>query len=183
MRGLERRHVHAVAHASPSQSLLKDFSFADSCSASRAETPPSSSSIQLSCAAAMSANAARPLRVRLTKEVRRSPLRCERATKPSDDEPVDDAGDVAVRHHEEARNLAHQHAVGLAIERRHHVEARQRGVELRLQPLARHAFDQPAGAQQPDPQPQPRLAVGLAAARGNGALTMSRLPGPRWPGR
>ena len=32
----------------------------------------------------MSANSARPLRVRLMNEVRRSPLRCARATNPSE---------------------------------------------------------------------------------------------------
>src|SRR6202023_1285171 len=41
-------------------------------------------------------------------------------------------------------------------------------VELHLQPLAGHAFDQPAGAQQPDPEPQPRLAVALFWVRDGG---------------
>src|SRR6516162_1879761 len=79
--GLERRHLR---HASPSQSLRNALSLAESCSASRIETPPSSSSTQRSWAAAMSANAVRPLRVRLMNEVRRSPLRWARTTKPSD---------------------------------------------------------------------------------------------------
>src|SRR5580700_9756234 len=82
MCGLKRRHL--FGHASPSQSLRNDFSLADICSASRTESPPSNSSTQLSCAAAMSANKAWPLRVRLMNEVRRSPLRCARATSPSE---------------------------------------------------------------------------------------------------
>src|ERR1700685_1998743 len=81
MCGPKRRHF---GHASPSQSLRNDFSLADICSASRTESPPSNSSTQLSCAAAMLANKAWPLRVRLMNEVRRSPLRCARATSPSE---------------------------------------------------------------------------------------------------
>src|SRR6266508_5418572 len=79
-----RAVVGHAGHASPSQLLRNDLSLTDSCPASRTVTRASSSSIQLSCAAAMSSNAERPLRVRLTKEVRRSPLRCARTTKPSD---------------------------------------------------------------------------------------------------
>src|SRR5579863_6018308 len=71
-------------HASPSQSLRNDFSLADKCSASRMEMLPRSSSTQRSCAAAISANAAWPLRVSLMKDVRRSPSRCERTTMPSE---------------------------------------------------------------------------------------------------
>src|SRR5262249_1902563 len=78
-------------------------------------------------------------------------------------QPVDDAGDVAVRHQQETGNLAHQHPVRLAIERRHHVETRERDIELRLEALARLALDEPGCAQQPDPQPQSRLAVAIAA--------------------
>src|SRR5262249_24605008 len=70
------------------------------------------------------------------------------------DQPVDDAGDVAVGYQQEARQVAHQHAVGRAVERGHDVEPRQRGVEFPAQPLAQFALDDARSAQQPDPQPQ-----------------------------
>src|SRR5262245_2990371 len=83
--------------------------------------------------------------------------------KPILHQPVDDAGDVAVRDQQEAGNLAHQHPVRLAIERSHHVETRQGNIEFRLEALARLALDEPGRAQQPDPQPQSCLAVAIAA--------------------
>ena len=46
------------------------------------------------------------------------------------DQPVDQAGDVAVRHHHALRQFAERHAVRRAVELRHQVEARQRDVEL-----------------------------------------------------
>ena len=105
-----------------------------------------------------------PSAVRRTNEVRRSPLRCARATKPSDTSRSTMPVTLPFDTMQEARHLAHQHAVGLAVERRHHVEARQRGVELRLQPLAQLTPSiKRRCAQQPDPQPQPLLAVGAAA--------------------
>ena len=115
----------------------------------RNEMPLKSSSIQRSLAAAIAAKAARPRRVSVINEVRRSPLRRERATKPSATRPIDDAGDIAVRHNQKPRYLAHQHAVGLAVQRRHHVETRQGRIELPLQPFADHALDKAAGAQKP----------------------------------
>src|SRR5215472_5974940 len=86
------------------------------------------------------------------------------------DQPVDNAGDIAVRHNQEPRYFAHQHAVRLAVERRHHVEARQGHAKLHLEPLPRHSLDETARPQQPDPQPQPRLSfdrsIVLALGRG-----------------
>ena len=60
---------------------------------------------------------------------------------PFRDQPVDDAGDIAVGDQQEARQVAHQHAFRRAVERRHHVEARQRRVEFLLQPLAQLGLD------------------------------------------
>ena len=40
-----------------------------------------------------------------------------------------------------ARQLAHLQPVGIALELRHQVEARQRGVELAAQPAANFTFD------------------------------------------
>jgi hypothetical protein len=133
MLGLQAGHGCAL-HAPRSQLLRNDFSIrpvprvvlADVGSKRRSRfhaRPPSS-------------RKGVPASVSRTIEVRRSPSRGARATWPSVHQPVDDAGDVAVRDQQEARQVAHQHAVRLAVERRHHVEAGQGGVELGLQPLA-----------------------------------------------
>ena len=49
-------------------------------------------------------------------------------------ELVDDGGDVAAGHHQQARQLVHLQPLGMALELRHQVEARQRGGELLAQP-------------------------------------------------
>ena len=82
--------------ASPTSALLK---------------PPSSSSTQLSCAAAIAANSAAPF-ARQAHERRAAVARRSRCARPAVlDQPVDDAGDVAVRDHQVARQLGHRHAV------------------------------------------------------------------------
>jgi hypothetical protein len=55
------------------------------------------------------------------------------------DQLVGDAGDVAAGHHHAARQLVHAQALGRALQLRHQVEARQRGVELLAQ-LVRTCF-------------------------------------------
>src|SRR5262249_37184586 len=79
---------------------------------------------------------------------------------PFGDQPVDNAGDIAVGHQQEARQVAHEHAVRRAVERGHDVEPRQRGVELPAQALAQLRLDDARGAQQPNPQPQLLLRGG-----------------------
>src|SRR5262249_9029393 len=54
----------------------------------------------------------------------------------------------------------HQHAVRLTIQRCHHIETRQRRVELLFKSFAGHTLDEAAGAQQPDPNAQTRFRVG-----------------------
>src|SRR5581483_8239142 len=75
-------------------------------------------------------------------------------------QPVDYPGDIAVGHHQEARQFGHCHAVGLPLERGHDIELRQGHIELDTQPLAHFRFDRPRGTQNTDPQPQPLLAQG-----------------------
>src|SRR6516225_2617768 len=94
--------------------------------------------------------------------------------KPFRNQPVDNAGDIAVRHNQETSYFAHQHAIWLAVERRHHVEARQGHIKLRLKLLPRHALDEAARPQQPDPQPQPRLSLHRAI------VLVRRSGGRRW---
>src|SRR5256885_8496865 len=54
---------------------------------------------------------------------------------------VGDAGDVAVGHHHVARQLAHLHALGRALQLGHEVEAGQGGVEFAAQAVVDMAFD------------------------------------------
>ena len=56
-------------------------------------------------------------------------------------QPVDQAGDIAVRHHHALRQFAERHAGRRLVELGEHVEARQRGIELLAQPAADLALD------------------------------------------
>ena len=76
-------------------------------------------------------------------------------------QPVDDAGDVAVGHHEEARDLRHGHAGLLPRQRRHDIEPRQRLAELGAQAPAQVHLDHAHGPQQAHPQPQLELTCGF----------------------
>ena len=62
------------------------------------------------------------------------------------------------------RQLTHLQALGRALELRHEVKARQRGVELALQQRPHSRLDQVGAGEQPQPQPQ-RIVVIVAGAR------------------
>ena len=87
-------------------------------------------------------------------------------------EAVDDAGDVAVGDAEHAGELAHLQSVGGAVERGHHVEARERGVDA-AQALAQLALDHARDGEDAQPEAQARLGGGDAA--GGRSRLMSRL--------
>ena len=105
-------------------------------------------------------------------------------------ETLDEAGDVAVRHHHAPGEFAERHAVGGAVELRHQVEARERDVEGLAQAPAHLAFDQHLAGEQPQPQAQLRLVVvrtlgdarlgieryGRAVAHARPRLALSSLP-------
>ena len=67
---------------------------------------------------------------------------------------IDNARDVAVRDHQEARKLRHGQARGLALERRHHIELRQGRAEGEAQALAQLRFHGTRGLEQPQPEAQ-----------------------------
>ena len=88
-----------------------DRQAAGSCPPLRATSKSDSNpSTQSSCAVAMAANSAAPFGVSRTTMARRSPAARLPRHQPFRHQPVDDAGDVAVRHHQEARQLGHGHA-------------------------------------------------------------------------
>ena len=150
---------HRTRHSRPSQLLRKDFSIAASRCVSSTLTPQSKL-----VDPGLMRRRHRPERfgARLGQPDHRGAavaIAPGARDQPFRNQPVDDAGDIAVRDQQEARQVAHQHAFGRAVERRHHVEARQRRVEFLLQPLAQLGLDGARGPQQPDPQPQPFLAV------------------------
>ena len=72
----------------------------------------------------------RPAAVSATEKLRRSLGETVRWTSPSRSIARDERRRVAVGDHQVARELAHREPVGRAVERRHHVEARQRRAEL-----------------------------------------------------
>jgi hypothetical protein len=91
--------------------------------------PPSSSSIQASCLRPSRRTAPRAPAGSAAPVARRSLSTGMRSTSPSLDQPVDDAGDIAVRDRSTPEiSLIFSPPSG-AVQRRHHVEARQRGVE------------------------------------------------------
>ena len=63
------------------------------------------------------------------RKARRSAGSSRRSTRPSFSSWSTIAGDVAAGHHQQARQLVHLQPVGMALELRHQVEARQRGAE------------------------------------------------------
>ena len=75
------------------------------------------------------------------------------------DQPVDQAGDVAVRHHHALRQFAERHAVRRAVELRQQIEARQRDVEIVAQAAAHLVLDQRRAGEKTQPQPQLGLVV------------------------
>ena len=76
------------------------------------------------------------------------------------DQAVGEAGDVAPRHHQAAREFAHLHAVGLTVQLRHQVEARQAAAELFAQARAQWRFNAVGAGQEPQPQAQRHVVVG-----------------------
>src|SRR6185312_5584441 len=72
---------------------------------------------------------------------------------------VRDPGDIAPGHHHALRELAHLQALRGALQLRHEVEARQRGVEARLQVLADPAPDLVGAGEEPQPQAQRHVMV------------------------
>ena len=90
---------------------------------------------------------------------------------------VGDAGDIAARHHHAARQLVHAHALGLALELRHQVEARQRGAPLLAQIGAHLLFNQLRAGEQAQPQAQ------LIGVFGVGAGFQIHRVTPCWPPR
>ena len=94
-------------------------------------------------------------------------------------QPLDDPRHVAVRHHQQARQLGHRHARVGARQRRQHVELRQRDAEADAEPLDAARLPSPACAQQPQPQAEPLLRRGArsAGARARaGIRTFTRRP-------
>ena len=76
---------------------------------------------------------------------------------------VGQAGDAAAGDHQAARQRVHAQALGVAVQLRQVVEARQRGAELGAQPAPDLGLDLRAAGQQPQPQLQGRMvAVGSA---------------------
>jgi hypothetical protein len=73
---------------------------------------------------------------------------------------LDDGGDVAAGDHQQARQLVHPEALGMALELRHQVEARQRGGEALAQPRAHHALDHLGAGEQPQPDAQGAVVIG-----------------------
>src|ERR1700741_3647937 len=69
-------------------------------------------------------------------------------------QPRDDGRDVAVGDEQELRKRAHGEAVGLALQRGQHVEARQGRAEARVQHRARLLLDGRGGGQKPQPEPE-----------------------------
>ena len=99
-------------------------------------------------------------------------------------EPVDDRGDVAAGHHQPARQLAHAEPVGRPLERRHQVEARQRGGEAGAQKAPHLALDHAGRGVQAQPQAQPPLGVAAPAVPAFGrAPSRPRRRRSRSPGR
>jgi len=70
------------------------------------------------------------------------------------DEPLDQPGDIAVRHHHALGDIRQRHAVGRLVELRHQIEARQRDVEPLPQPAPHLTFDQVRAGQQAQPEPK-----------------------------
>ncbi|MNJ77829.1 hypothetical protein D3C77_754240 [compost metagenome] len=62
-----------------------------------------------------------------------------------------------------ARQFAHFHALGCALQLRHQVEAGQGGVELIAQAAADFAFDEVGAGEHAQPQPQRVVVVGRGA--------------------
>ena len=69
-------------------------------------------------------------------------------------EPIDKAGEIAVRHHHPLGKIGQHHALGRLVELRHEVEARKRDVELLTQAAAQLAFDESGAGKKTQPQPQ-----------------------------
>src|SRR5690348_10676546 len=67
---------------------------------------------------------------------------------------VSDPGDIASGHHHALQELAHLQALWGALQLCHEVEARQSGVEARLQVLADPAPDLVGAGEEPQPQAQ-----------------------------
>src|SRR5487761_436555 len=72
---------------------------------------------------------------------------------------IRDAGDVAAGDHHALRELAHLQALRGALQLRHQIEARQRGVEARLQALAHPALDLVGAGEEPQPESQRRMVI------------------------
>ncbi len=123
------------------------------------------SPIQSPFARAMARNKRRPPAVRVTIWARRSRRRAPPLHQPLLDQPLDQAGDIAVRHHHALRELAERHPVACTIELRHEIEARERDVETVAQPPADLGLDHLLAGEQA--QPQPQLVLVVVRALGN----------------
>ena len=106
------------------------------------------------------------------------------------DEPVDEAGEVAVRHHHPLREIGQRHAVRRLVELRHQVEAGQRDVEALAQAAAHLALDQRRAGEKTQPEAQLLPVIlraldrlGLGVEREWRCSSMFRFPlrPPRWP--
>ena len=91
------------------------------------------------------------------------------------DELIGEARHVAAGDHQPARQLAHLEPARLAIELRHHVEARQRRVEANAQPLAHMALDGGRACQQAQPQSQRRVIAVESRASAPNACGTSKI--------
>ena len=70
------------------------------------------------------------------------------------DEPVDEAGEIAVRHHHPLREIRQHHAIGGLVELRHQVEAGKRDVEALAQATAHLALDHGGAGEKAQPEAQ-----------------------------
>ena len=128
-----------------------------------------------------------PFGVSRTMKERRSSAGALRSTSFSVDQPIDDAGDIAVRHHQHARQFRHGHAVARLRASAAMTSNCGSVISNVMRSRSRNSASIARDVRNSlHPQPKPLLAGRLSApvcgADGSTAV-ISRLRKPKWPGR